>query len=116
MLGFLFQPYRTTFYSGGGVTATDVSIASEKVSQELSRRIESLELACAGLWELLKAKHSYTDEELIAAVRGVDLKDGKQDGRVLVTDAKCPQCGRHLLSRKSPNCSWCGADLGRAPL
>ncbi len=116
MLGFLFEPYRPTFYSGGGASATDISIATERVSQDLNRRIESLELACAGLWELLKAKNGYTDEELVAVIREVDLRDGKEDGRVRPTDEKCPSCGRQLLSRKSPNCSWCGADLGRGPL
>lgn len=116
MLGFLLQPTRPTFYSGGGASATDVHIATETVSRELNRRIEGLELACAGLWELLKAKNGYTDEELVATIREVDLRDGKEDGRVRPTDAKCPSCGRHLLSRKSPNCSWCGADLDRGPL
>ena len=62
MLGFLFEPYRPTFYSGGGASATDISIATERVSQDLNRRIESLELACAGLWELLKAKNGYTGD------------------------------------------------------
>src|SRR5690349_213164 len=114
MLGFLFEPFRPTY--SAGASAVDVSAKTEEVSQQANRRIESLELACAGLWELLKTKHGYTDAELVEAVREVDLMDGKLDGRVRMTDEVCPKCGHKLLSRRSPNCSWCGAELGRSPL
>lgn len=111
MLGFLLEPTRPGFYGAAGASSTDVSIATESVERLLTRRIESLELACAGLWELLKQKHGYTEAELIQSIREVDLRDGREDGRIRPTDSTCPKCGRHLLSRKSPNCSWCGAEL-----
>lgn len=83
--------------------------------QFLERRIESLELACAGLWTLLKEQHGYTDEELVEAVRQVDLRDGTEDGKISGSIEVCPQCNRKMLTRKSPNCSWCGAELARSP-
>jgi hypothetical protein len=109
MLGYMFTPYRNNFYS---VTpsASYVDMQTEELSQQFNRRIESLELACAGLWELLKSKHGYTDEELVAAVTKIDESDGTLDGRLRPTDETCPRCGQKLLSRKSPNCNWCGAD------
>jgi hypothetical protein len=106
VLGFLFTPYRTV---------SNVSVAAEESAMQLNRRIESLELACAGLWELLKTKHGYSDDELVSAVRAVDMRDGVADHKLKVADEICPNCGRQLLSRQSPNCSWCGADLGRIP-
>lgn len=84
--------------------------------QFLERRIESLELACAGLWTLLKEQHGYTDEALVEAVREVDLRDGVEDGKISGSTEVCPECNRKMLTRKSPNCSWCGADLARSPL
>jgi hypothetical protein len=114
MLGFMLSPTRPGYYSAVAST-TDVSIAADTVERQLTRRIEGLELACAGLWELLKQRHGYTDADIVACIREVDLRDGVEDGRVRVTDAACPQCGRQLLSRKSPNCSWCGAELPKAP-
>lgn len=116
MLGFLFEPTRPAFYRGGSVSTTELHLATEQVSRQLNRRIESLELACAGLWELLKSKHGYSDEELVEAVRQIDLKDGVEDGRLRLTDEVCPSCGRKLLTRSSPKCSWCGAELDRGPL
>jgi hypothetical protein len=114
MLGFMLSPTRPGYYSSTA-SRVDVSIAADTVERQLTRRIEGLELACAGLWELLKKHHGYTDTEIVAAIREVDLRDGVEDGRVRVSDAACPHCGRQLLSRKSPNCSWCGAELAKSP-
>ena len=113
-LGFLFAGSRPIYTAG--VNAMDVNLATEQVSRDLNRRIDSLELACAGLWELIKVKNGFTDDEIVEAIRKVDLLDGKEDGRVLMAGEKCPNCGRTLLSHKSPKCSWCGADLHKAPI
>lgn len=115
MLGFLFAPTRPVFYGPAGASATDVQHATERVERNLEKRIEHLELACAGLWEILKEKHGYSDEDLVAAIREVDLRDGKEDGRVRMTEAKCPHCGRQLLARRSKNCSWCGQEVATSP-
>ena len=108
MLGFMFRP--------GGASVVDVSRAAEEVGMQTGRRIDSLELACAGLWELLKTKHGYTDEELVAAIHKIDMLDGKIDGHARDPEATCPHCGRKLLARRSPNCSWCGMEIERNPL
>jgi hypothetical protein len=77
----------------------------------LEDRIDALELACAGLWRLLKAKHGYTDDELAAAITDVDAADGKVDGKMRSRPSECPACGRQLLTRSREKCSWCGARL-----
>lgn len=99
-----------------GVSRTDVSLATEAAVMPLQERVESLELACAGLWELLKFKLGATDDELIAAIRDVDARDGTVDGKITPDPARsCPKCGRKALVRRSAKCAWCGADLGAAP-
>lgn len=92
-------------------SSSEVRAIAERPSKELSRRVDGLELACVGLWELLKTKHGYTDEELVATIQEVDLRDGKLDGRVTKTVTNCESCGRQLLTRRSPNCHWCGAEV-----
>lgn len=61
------------------------------------------------LWELLKQKHGYTDEQLLEQVRRVDGQDGRLDGRVERSQpTQCRTCGRNL-SRRRPTCIYCGA-------
>ena len=100
-----------------GASSQDVKLAAEGAVHPLESRIEALELACAGLWELLKTKHGYTNEELVKAVRDVDGRDGAIDGKMRPTGREaCPHCHRMLLTRKSLRCNWCGGELGRSPL
>lgn len=116
MLPWILSSYRSTPTTLGSQTET-ARLAAEQATMGLEARIESLELACAGLWQLLKFKMGCTDEELIAAVRDVDAKDGVIDGKIgTKQDEVCPKCGRKALTRRAKTCSWCGADLGRAPL
>jgi hypothetical protein len=82
----------------------------------LEDRIEALELACSGLWHLLKAKHGYTDEELAQAVYAVDAMDGQIDGRKKPVQVVCPTCGRPSLTRNRTRCLWCGQPFISSPL
>ena len=81
----------------------------------LENRIEALELACAGMWDLLKAKHGYSDEEIVDHIHAVDLRDGKLDGKFSPVDSVCPHCGKKLLTRSRKRCVWCGAELKMSP-
>ncbi|MBL8059517.1 MAG: hypothetical protein JNK63_02240 [Chthonomonas sp.] len=99
-----------------GPTRTDTrNIAQEAVSG-VTERLDALELACAGLWDLLKTKHGYTDAELVAAIQVVDGRDGTVDGKVSHATEACPYCKRAPLVRNPKKCSWCGAELVRTPL
>lgn len=110
MLGTIFRNIHST-YASTGAASTAGRNAAEEVTMRLESRVEHLELACAGLWELLKQRHGYTDDELIGAIVEVDARDGAADGKIGPTHRICPHCKRRLLSRDSPKCSWCGGDL-----
>jgi hypothetical protein len=81
----------------------------------LEARIDALELACAGLWEMLKSKHGYSDEEIVGFIHQVDARDGKLDGKAGSAAQLCPSCGRKLITRSRVRCVWCGAELPPAP-
>ena len=114
MFGFMLSSYRPTA-GRSGVSSGELRSIAKDSTREVTRRLDTLELACAGLWELLKTRHAYTDDELAEAIRDVDLRDGKLDGKITQNARDCPSCGRKLLLRKSPNCSWCGAAVDKGP-
>jgi hypothetical protein len=109
MFTSLFYALRTP--GRPGVTGADARIAAEQAVMSVENRLDHLELACSGLWTLLKEKHGYTDDELIVAIQEVDARDGVVDGKVGRAQHTCPHCHRKLLSRESPKCSWCGGSL-----
>jgi len=104
---------------GPGASASGINNAynaAQDAVMPLERRIEHLELTCAGLWELLKFKIGCTDEELINAIHHVDARDGVVDGKAGAAGGVCPSCQRKVLTRSSARCSWCGADLKTDPI
>jgi hypothetical protein len=114
MLPWILSGYSTSTPLGTA-SVTDAKLAAERAVHDVQARLESLELACAGMWELLK-RHGYTDAELVDAVRAVDARDGAVDGKMTPVGVEvCPHCQRRLLSRRSVKCSWCGGELGRVP-
>ena len=112
MYGYLFPSYQANL----GVTPTEAANTAERVIMPIDNRLQHLELACAGLWELLKSKHGYTDADLMAAIQTVDSRDGVVDGKVGHASQTCPHCHRKVLTRNNSKCGWCGGDLMAAPL
>ena len=73
------------------------------------RDIEKLFLITEALWNILKKKHGYEDEDLLQMVQDIDLGDGLLDGKVAKRRSQpCPGCGRTLSSRHMI-CLYCGA-------
>ena len=112
-------PYILSGYSIGpiryGTTTGEARLTAEEAIMPLEHRVESLELACAGMWELLKQTTGLDDEKLVAKIKDIDVKDGRVDGKISAGVQICPACGRQSLVRNAKLCTWCGADLGRPP-
>jgi hypothetical protein len=82
----------------------------------IESRLHALETACAGLWQLLKEKNGYTDQELMAHISG----QNPQPSQPTLTPAAdkvavCPKCGHKMLTHNHNKCLWCGATLDQAP-
>ena len=88
------------------------SAREAKTETELLRHdIDRLLLITEALWNFLKKEHGYTDEALANAVKEIDLRDGRLDGRAEpVKPAPCPRCGR-INSAKFARCLYCGESL-----
>lgn len=73
----------------------------------LEDRLDRLLLVCTALWELLRDRTELTEEDLLAKVQEVDLRDGQADGKISRTVKKCPACGR-TMSLRHRQCLYCG--------
>lgn len=115
MLGFLFGNYANVYNPGPIVPQPLGSPIGAGQFGMLQQRVDTLELACAALWRLLKEHNGFTDEQLQAAIHDVDAADGTVDGKVTPRSGTCPHCGQRILSRTAGKCLWCGAPLAAGP-
>src|SRR3954452_18588747 len=86
---------------------------SHEAVEHLERRVNRLSLLCQSMWELLRERAEFTDDQLAAKVLEVDLRDGTNDGRMATQITNCPSCGRKTNSKRS-SCVICGAELPKA--
>jgi hypothetical protein len=108
------------FYQQGRIqeaqsTADQASAKAEAVHERLSsqeRRIERLALHCQAMWEMLRERAQFTDEEFVNKVLEVDLRDGRTDGRMSARISDCPNCKQKTNSRRA-TCVICGVELPR---
>ncbi len=81
---------------------------SQKSEIELLReQVERIALLNQALWELVRERLQLSDADLERIAQEVDLRDGKQDGRLSEHPLQCPQCGRVSNSRHK-KCLYCG--------
>jgi hypothetical protein len=90
---------------------SDASQQMERV-RELEFSLQRMALVSQALWELLRSRLGLTEEELIAAIKEIDLRDGKLDGRMAAQRMNCPSCER-VVSSKHSRCIYCGTAVAR---
>ncbi len=95
----------------------DANRRTDQVRREVDRSqgtIDALALSCAAMWELLSERLDVTDQELMAKIQEIDLRDGKLDGKLANVTQACEGCGRSN-NAKRVRCIYCGGALTRAP-
>ncbi|MDP6635982.1 MAG: hypothetical protein QGG42_13875 [Phycisphaerae bacterium] len=94
----------------------EVCAARGGIQSDVTRPdVEKLFMITEALWNILKEKHGYADEDLARMVQDIDLRDGKLDGKVTrQANPPCAQCGRTLMGGH-PVCLYCGAVSVRGP-
>jgi hypothetical protein len=82
--------------------------ASQKSETEcLREQVERITLLNQALWEIVRDRLQLSDGDLEKVAQEVDLRDGKQDGRLSEHPLQCPRCGRVSNSRHK-KCLYCG--------
>lgn len=86
--------------------AKDANSAQDKV-EELQGQLDRLHLITQSIWELIQSKTDLTDDDLLAKVQEVDLRDGRLDGKSGAKPQNCPKC-RRVVSVRTNVCIYCG--------
>ncbi len=90
-------------------TERDVDRAKDR-TRDLDARVDRLALASQAMWELVQERTGLDDDDLLAKIREVDLRDGQLDGRARPAPRACNACGRQNNARRSA-CLYCGDPL-----
>lgn len=92
--------------------ATSQAERARLEANELSQRVERLQLACQAMWELIRDSTPVTEQDLEAKILEVDTRDGKVDGKLSTHSLTCHACGKPTNSKRD-RCVICGAFLRR---
>ncbi len=113
-----YGPTRSSFDTGAKIAAQSASAQAREARTEVEALrfdIERLLMITEALWNFIKEQHQFTDEELLAKITEIDMRDGKLDGRVKKSSiVKCPNCGRVLMKNR-PVCLYCGTAVALDP-
>lgn len=81
---------------------------AEMVVSELRWKVDKLTLANMALFELLQAKFGLTEEELMAKMTEIDMRDNHLNGQAPNTGpVACETCGK-TYSKRHNHCLYCG--------
>lgn len=100
-----------------GIDLAHAESATRRVrdeAEQLRRSLDRLRLASAAMWELMREQHGLRDEDLLAKIREIDLRDGVLDGRMRPAPRACPGCERVNKATRTA-CLYCGLELGSPP-
>ena len=97
--------------TAAGQKAAAAARKVDSVKMELRTLRENLAKALMineALWEIIKAKHDLTEEDLNGKLYEIDMRDGQLDGKnQRCVPVECPQCRRKISPRRAA-CIYCG--------
>lgn len=81
-----------------------------KEVQRLESKIDGLALICQALLEVLQEKTNISDSEIEQKIKEIDIRDGREDGRMTGKVSPCPKCSRPAHTRQR-TCMYCGTEI-----
>jgi hypothetical protein len=112
MFGGISREIRTAQAKLEALDAKQHASQAQDEVRRLGARVERLALGCQALWELIRDRAHLKDDELVALINEIDLRDGAADGKIQTKVVKCPACGRNSNSRRG-SCLFCGAPMAK---
>jgi len=113
MIDWIFDLHQERQISEAKASASRAREKAASVQDEvrvLSARLDRLALLSQAMWELVREQTNLTNEQILAKVREVDLRDGRIDGKLGRKIIDCPACGR-MVSSVNRACIYCGVEL-----
>jgi DNA repair exonuclease SbcCD ATPase subunit len=86
------------------MAANDAASAQQSI-KALREKVDRQAILLEGIWQLLKSKQQYTDDDLDKLV--VEMEEKIHDGTRVAPE--CPSCGRPL-QENTPVCVYCGEE------
>ena len=117
-MDFLFDIYQQGKITEAKQQAEKAANKADRFANEIKsieRRLNRLTLATQALWEIHRDAGHQSEEELVAKMQEIDLRDGSADGKISRTIKVCADCGRNSNSKRL-ECLYCGAPLGNPNL
>ncbi|PAY16816.1 hypothetical protein CKO51_24580 [Rhodopirellula sp. SM50] len=111
----LWELYQQSQIRDASATASRAESKSRNISYEIARledKVESLALTCQALWEVARDHSGLSDEQLLAKVSEIDLRDGVADGKMGSGTESCRRCGR-TISKRHMSCMYCGEQIAK---
>ena len=81
-----------------------------KEVQRLDSKIDGLALICQALLEILQEKAELSEKEIVEKIKEIDLRDGREDGKLTGKMSSCSKCKRPAHSRQR-TCMYCGTAI-----
>jgi hypothetical protein len=94
-------------------TAAEVREDAGKQSERIRRlelNLDRMTIISQALGELLRERLDVSEEDLLAKVGEIDLRDGTEDGVISTQVIACPKCSRKVSTKKAC-CIFCGNDV-----
>ncbi len=79
--------------------------------QGLRKKVKHQRLILMALWQIVKEEHSWTDEQLLEVMNGIEKQEREAEPEAIA----CPECSRPL-QENSTVCIYCGATVGQHSL
>ena len=109
----LWELYQQSQIHDANASASRAESKTKLANYEIARvedKIESLALTCQALWEITRDHTGLSDEQLLAKVSEIDLRDGTADGKMSGAATPCSKCGR-TINKRHMSCMYCGQPM-----
>lgn len=114
-MGLIWDLWQQKQIGEAGAAAKNAARSAARASRDaehIERRVERLALACQAMWELLSERTGVTEDELVAHMEEIDIRDGALDGKMRSQVMTCPTCKRRTNSRRTI-CMYCTHPIPR---
>lgn len=112
--GYTADSISSVYASADAAQAKSSVTRAAQAIRAMQDQLAKSQLVNQAMWELMSKKMGFTEQQLMAKMSEIDLRDGVEDGKVTAKAQKCPACG-HMVSKRHKTCIYCGHQIEKSP-